>query len=64
MADSRSLAVFLANRLRNTTARLGYGKGPTDQAAELGEEIGPMALENLAVAGARLNWMMRRLRGD
>jgi CRP-like cAMP-binding protein len=61
----RSLAVFLANRLRNTVARLGYGAAAADQpTVDLGEEIGPMALENLAMAGARLNWMMRRLRGE
>lgn len=60
----RALAVFLANRLRNTTARLGYGKAAADPPTELGEEIGPMALQNLAMAGARLDWMMRRLRGE
>jgi CRP-like cAMP-binding protein len=61
----RSLAVFLADRLRNTTARLGYGKAAADRRpADLGEEIGPTALETLAVAGARLDWMLRRLRGE
>jgi CRP-like cAMP-binding protein len=61
----RALAVFLANRLRSTTARLGYGKAAADQpTADLGDEIGPTALETLTVAGARLDWMLRRLRGE
>ncbi len=60
----RSLAVFLANRLRNTEAGLGYGRAEArDQAADLGDEIGPTALETVSVAGARLTWMMKRLRG-
>jgi CRP/FNR family cyclic AMP-dependent transcriptional regulator len=61
----RSLAVFLANRLRNTVTRLGYGKASADAEEEaLGDEIGPTMLETLAMAGARLNWMMKRLRGE
>ena len=61
----RSLAVFLANRLRNTVTRLGYGKASADaQEVDMGDEIGPTMLETLAMAGARLNWMMKRLRGD
>jgi CRP-like cAMP-binding protein len=56
----RSLAVFLANRLRATVGRLGYGH----PAAEVGEEIGDTALETVTVAGARLEWMLDRLRGD
>jgi len=61
----RSLAVFLANRLRNTVAGLGYGRAADDaEEAALGDEIGPTMLETLAMAGARLNWMMKRLRGE
>ena len=61
----RALAVFLANRLRNTVARLGYGKAGDDrEAPDVGDEIGPTVLETLNVAGARLDWMLRRLRGE
>ncbi len=61
----RSLAVFLANRLRNTVTRLGYGRASEDtEEVDLGDEIGPTMLETLAMAGARLNWMMKRLRGE
>ena len=60
----KALAVFLANRLRNTVARLGYGKAAADrQPMELGDEIGPTVLEGVARAGVRLDWMLRRLRG-
>lgn len=61
----RSLAVFLANRLRNTVAGLGYGRASGDaEETALGDEIGPTMLETMAMAGARLNWMMKRLRGE
>jgi CRP/FNR family cyclic AMP-dependent transcriptional regulator len=61
----RSLAVFLANRLRNTVTRLGYGRASDDQEpVDMGDEIGPTMLETLGMAGARLNWMMQRLRGE
>jgi CRP/FNR family transcriptional regulator, cyclic AMP receptor protein len=61
----RSLAVFLANRLRNTVARLGCGRASDDQEeVNMGDEIGPTMLETLGIAGARLKWMMQRLRGE
>jgi len=60
----RSLAIFLANRLRDTVANFGYGRGGKEQNVDLGNEIGPTALETLSVAGARMNWMMKRLRGQ
>jgi CRP-like cAMP-binding protein len=61
----RALAVFLANRLRNTVTFLGYGRASIDQEeVDMGDEIGPTMLETLALAGARLNWMMKRLRGE
>lgn len=60
----RALAIFLANRLRKTVAQFGYGKaaGKADM-AEGEEEVGPTALENLVIAGARFDWMLKRLRG-
>lgn len=57
----RSLAVFLAHRLRDTTRRLGYGGGqPLDEqeyAGELGEEV----LDNLHMAGSRFDRVLQRL---
>ncbi len=60
----RALAVFLASRLRNLTSRLGYGKPADDRLPEAAEEISTTALETLNVAGARMDWMIRRLRGE
>jgi len=61
----RALAIFLANRLRNTVAQLGYGRvAPGVDRVEPDDEVGPTALESLVVAGARFDWMLRRLRGQ
>jgi CRP/FNR family transcriptional regulator, cyclic AMP receptor protein len=61
----RALAIFLASRLRKTVAQLGYGRIPAKaDTIEDEEEVGPMALENLVVAGARFDWMLKRLRGE
>jgi CRP/FNR family transcriptional regulator, cyclic AMP receptor protein len=61
----RALAVLLANRLRNTVTSLGYGRASNDrEEAHMGEEIGPTMLETLGLAGARLDLMMKRLRGE
>lgn len=61
----RALAVFLADRLRNTVTFLGYGRASIEQEeVDMGDEIGPTMLETLSLAGARLNWMMKRLRGE
>jgi len=61
----RALAIYLANRLRKTVAQLGYGRiSAKEDAAGEEEEIGPTALENLVVAGARFDWMLKRLRGE
>jgi CRP/FNR family cyclic AMP-dependent transcriptional regulator len=58
----RALAIFLANRLRNTVLHLGYGKASLR--SDQHEEVGPTALETLSVAGARFEWMLKRLRGQ
>jgi CRP-like cAMP-binding protein len=57
----RALCVFLADRVRNTTQRLGYGSGPEDKHArgELNEEL----LDNVHLAGARFDRMLKRLAG-
>ncbi len=58
-----SLGVFLANRLRNTVARLGYGKTASEMSPfDSEDEIGPTVLENLTLAGARCDWMIKRLK--
>lgn len=61
----RALAIFLANRLRNTVAQLGYGKpAVNNKVLAEEEEVGPTALENLVMAGARFDWMLKQLRGQ
>ena len=57
----RALAIFLADRVRSTVMRLGYGKA--EQASE-DVELDSDVLDNVALAGARFEWLLRRLRGD
>jgi bacteriocin-type transport-associated protein len=61
----RALGVFLAARLRRTQARLGYGPDDVpEQGADRGDELDPQVLGGVALAGARFDWMLRRLRGE
>lgn len=57
----RALCVFLADRMRHTTQRLGYGASAEDPHArdELNEEL----LDNVHLAGARFERMLKRLAG-
>ena len=60
----RAIAVFLADRLRSTVGRLGYGGADLPQAVrEDADEIDPEVLANVALAAARFDWMLGRLRG-
>jgi hypothetical protein len=54
----RALAVFLSSRLRSTVGQLGYGRID----AELDDEVEPDTLDNLSLAGARFDWLQRRLK--
>jgi CRP-like cAMP-binding protein len=57
----RALCVFLASRLRSTTRRMGYG----DEAADAHEkdELTDDLLDNVHLAGARFDRMLKRLAG-
>ena len=57
----RALCVFLADRVRNTTQRLGYGSGPEDRNAR--DELNEDLLDNVHLAGARFDRMLKRLAG-
>jgi bacteriocin-type transport-associated protein len=60
----RAVAVFLADRLRNTVARLGYGAGrDLDESAEYEGELDFGVLDNVHLAGARFDRMLKRLVG-
>ena len=57
----RALCVFLADRLRTNTQRMGYGAAGADKndKDELPEEL----LDNVHLAGARFDRMLKRLAG-
>jgi CRP/FNR family cyclic AMP-dependent transcriptional regulator len=57
----RALCLFMAERMRNTTQRLGYGPVTEDKRArgELNEEL----LDHAHLAGARFERMLKRLAG-
>ncbi len=60
----RALAVFLASRLRATTSRLGYSAGRSlDEEAEYDDELDLNVLDNVHLAGARFDRMLKRLAG-
>jgi len=59
----RALGIFLASRLRRTMQRFGYeGRDGLDEAVEHEDELDPELLQNVALAGARFDWMIKRLR--
>ena len=61
----RALAVFLSDRLRGTISRLGYGESETLQEdVEYEDELDMDLLDNVSMAGARFEQILRRLRGD
>jgi bacteriocin-type transport-associated protein len=55
----RSLAVFLSDRLRTTVSQLGYGTGVE---RERDDEVDPETLDNVSLAGARFDWLHKRLK--
>jgi len=59
----RALAVFLADRLRSATSRLGYSQDePLVDDAEY--ELDPEVLDQGSLAGARFDWMLRCLQSE
>ena len=57
----RALCVFLASRLRSTTRRMGYGTNDEDEHAK--DELTDDLLDNVHLAGARFDRMLKRLAG-
>ena len=57
----RALSVFLATRLRSTTRRMGYGTDADDEHAA--DELTDDLLDNVHLAGARFDRMLKRLAG-
>jgi CRP-like cAMP-binding protein len=58
-----ALALFLADRLRATTASLGYGRRQPEERDDAGApvELDALVLERVSVAGVRFEHMLRRL---
>jgi CRP-like cAMP-binding protein len=60
----RALCVFLADRVRNTTMRLGGGNASMDAKGAQGQgELNEDLLDNVHLAGARFDRMLKRLAG-
>ena len=57
----RALCVFMADRLRHTTQRMGYGDANDDAHAK--DELNDDLLDNVHLAGARFDRMLKQLAG-
>ncbi len=61
----KAIAVFLAQRLRQTVTTLGYSASQSlDEDTEALDEIDPELLDSLSLAGARFNVILDRLQNS
>ncbi len=58
----RAICLCLSDRLRGTVNRLGYGNDADNIEAHLGE-FGQSMISNLELAEAKLNWLIKNVRG-
>lgn len=58
----RALATFLADRLRTTTSRLGYGNAP-EQTPRDEDEINLDMMDSVSLAAVRFDKFLKRLQG-
>jgi CRP/FNR family cyclic AMP-dependent transcriptional regulator len=58
----RALAIFLADRLRTTTTRLGYGRPEQDAEVEADDELGDDLMETASQGARRFDNLLRRVR--
>jgi CRP-like cAMP-binding protein len=58
----RALAIFLADRLRTTTTRMGYGPPEQDAVVEEGDELGDDLMETVSQGARRFDNLLRRVR--
>jgi CRP-like cAMP-binding protein len=56
----RAMATFLADRLRTTTARLGYGDGAPNDAHD-SDELAPDFMDSMSLASVRFDRLLKRL---
>lgn len=59
----RALAVYLADRLRTTTGRLGYGAPGQDEDLDDSDDLGDDLLETLSQGTRRFDHLLRRVGG-
>lgn len=57
----RAVAVFLADRLRVTTSRFGYGNSKLDSNSEDPDELHPELLDSIDLAATRFDKLLRRI---
>ncbi|MEB3293282.1 MAG: cyclic nucleotide-binding domain-containing protein [Synechococcales bacterium] len=60
----RAIALFMADRMRNTVGLLGYGQETSPETPQhLLQDLSPTVVENLPRARSRLETLVKRLRG-
>lgn len=59
----RAICTFLANRLGRTGQLAGAHAARGSEAESEGDELSPESLESVALAGARFDWFLQRVRG-
>jgi CRP/FNR family cyclic AMP-dependent transcriptional regulator len=60
----RAIAIFLSTRLRGTVRYLGYAKGQLLNEDNSTEDLSPELIDNVPLAKARFDWLLRRLRNS
>jgi hypothetical protein len=60
----RAIAIFLSTRLRGTVRYLGYAKGQLLNEDSSPEDLSPEIIDNVPLAKARFDWLLRRLRNS
>lgn len=58
----RAVAVFLADRLRTTTGRFGYGSAQQDADPHAVDELDDEMMDTMSLAAVRFDELLRRLR--
>jgi len=59
----RAVAIFLADRLRTTTTRLGYGQPEQDATPDAADELGDELMETVSLGTRRFDYLLRQVRG-
>lgn len=60
----RAIAIFMSTRLRGTVRYLGYAKGQLLHEDTDSEDLSPEIVNNVPLAKARFDWLLRRLRNS